>query len=41
MKAAIGFNAAKDVRFAKRLIEQQRPVDAERLSDTGIPMAKQ
>ena len=41
VKAAIGFNAAKDVRFAKRLIEQQRPVDAERLSDTGIPMAKQ
>jgi 3-phenylpropionate/trans-cinnamate dioxygenase ferredoxin reductase subunit len=38
--AALGPNAARDLRFARRLIEQRRPVDAQRLADTAIPMAK-
>jgi 3-phenylpropionate/trans-cinnamate dioxygenase ferredoxin reductase subunit len=40
IKAALGPNAAKDLRFARRLIEQNKPVDVERLSDTSVPMAK-
>lgn len=38
--AALGPNAARDLRFARRLIEQRKPVDAQRLADTAIPMAK-
>src|SRR5262249_52138683 len=40
VKAALGPNAAKDLRFARRLIEQRRPVDPQRLADTGVPMSK-
>lgn len=40
VKAAIGPNAARDLRFARRLIEQRRPVDPQRLADTGVPMSK-
>ena len=38
--AALGPNAAKDLRFARRLIERGTPVDAARLADTQIPLAK-
>ena len=40
VKAALGPNAAKDLRFARRLIEQRKPVDAERLADPTVPMSK-
>ncbi len=40
VQAALGTNAAKDLRFARRLIEQRRPIDAQRLADTTIPMAR-
>jgi len=40
IQAAIGPNAARDLRFAKRLIEQRKPVDVERLADPNIPMSK-
>ncbi|WP_410087645.1 NAD(P)/FAD-dependent oxidoreductase [Variovorax sp. N23] len=40
VQAAIGPNAARDLRFARRLIEQRKPVDAERLADMGTPMSK-
>jgi 3-phenylpropionate/trans-cinnamate dioxygenase ferredoxin reductase component len=40
VKAALGPNAARDLRFARRLIEQQKPVDAQRLADASVPMAK-
>jgi 3-phenylpropionate/trans-cinnamate dioxygenase ferredoxin reductase subunit len=40
VKAALGPNAAKDLRFARRLIEQRKPVDPKRLADTGVPMSK-
>ena len=40
IQAAIGPNAARDLRFAKRLIEQRKPVDIERLADPNIPMSK-
>jgi len=40
VQAAVGANAARDLRFARRLIEQRKPVDAERLADLGTPMAK-
>jgi 3-phenylpropionate/trans-cinnamate dioxygenase ferredoxin reductase component len=40
VKAAIGPNAARDLRFARRLIEQRKPVDLQRLADIGIPMSK-
>ena len=40
IQAAIGPNAARDLRFAKRLIEQRKPVDIERLVDPNIPMSK-
>jgi 3-phenylpropionate/trans-cinnamate dioxygenase ferredoxin reductase subunit len=41
VQAALGPNSARDLRFARRLIEQRKPVDAQRLADTGVPMAKQ
>ena len=40
VEAALGPNAARDLRFARRLIEQRKPVDALRLADTGVPMAR-
>lgn len=40
IKAALGVNAARDLRFAGRLIEQRRPVDLDRLADADVPMAK-
>jgi 3-phenylpropionate/trans-cinnamate dioxygenase ferredoxin reductase subunit len=40
VQAAIGPNAARDLRFARRLIEQRKPVDVERLADTGTPMSR-
>ena len=40
VKAALGPNAARDLRFARRLIEQHKAVDPERLADTGVPMSK-
>ncbi|MDD0812738.1 FAD-dependent oxidoreductase [Curvibacter sp. RS43] len=40
IQAAIGPNAARDLRFARRLIEQRKPVDTERLADPGVPMSK-
>lgn len=39
--AALGVNAARDLRFARRLIEQGRQVDVRRLADLDVPMAKQ
>jgi len=40
VKAALGPNAARDLRFARRLIEQRKPVDLARLVDVGVPMSK-
>ncbi len=40
VKAALGANAARDLRFARRLIEQGKQVDADRLADPDVPMAK-
>jgi 3-phenylpropionate/trans-cinnamate dioxygenase ferredoxin reductase component len=40
VQAAIGPNAARDLRFARRLIEQRKPVEAARLADVGTPMSK-
>jgi len=41
VRSALGPNAARDLRFARRLIETGKSVDAERLSDTSVAMAKQ
>ncbi len=41
VRAAVGANAARDLRFARRLIEQRRQVDPDRLADPNVPMAKQ
>ena len=38
--AALGPNAAKDLRFARRLIERRSTVDPARLADTQVPLAK-
>jgi 3-phenylpropionate/trans-cinnamate dioxygenase ferredoxin reductase component len=38
--AALGPNAARDLRFARRLIERRVSVDANRLADIGVPLAK-
>jgi 3-phenylpropionate/trans-cinnamate dioxygenase ferredoxin reductase subunit len=40
VKAALGPNAARDLRFARRLIEQRKPVDPQRLADTGVPLSR-
>ncbi|BEU98850.1 FAD-dependent oxidoreductase (plasmid) [Acidovorax sp. DW039] len=40
VQAAIGANAARDLRFARRLIEQRKPVDTELLADPATPMSK-
>ncbi|MEJ8849838.1 NAD(P)/FAD-dependent oxidoreductase [Variovorax rhizosphaerae] len=38
--AALGPNSAKDLRFARRLIERRTAVDPLRLADTSVPLAK-
>jgi 3-phenylpropionate/trans-cinnamate dioxygenase ferredoxin reductase subunit len=38
--AALGPNSAKDLRFARRLIERRTSVDPERLADLQVPLAK-
>lgn len=40
IQAAMGLNAARDLRFARRLIEQRKPVDTGRLANLGAPLAK-
>jgi 3-phenylpropionate/trans-cinnamate dioxygenase ferredoxin reductase subunit len=40
VRAALGPNAAKDLRFARRLIEQRKAVDPQRLADIAVPMSK-
>ena len=40
MRAAIGPNCARDLRFARRLIESGRSVDAQTLADTRVAMSK-
>lgn len=40
VSAAVGPNAARDLRFARRLIEQRKVVDPARLADMHVPMAK-
>jgi 3-phenylpropionate/trans-cinnamate dioxygenase ferredoxin reductase component len=39
VRAALGPNAAKDLRFARRLIEQRKAVDPQRLADIAVPMS--
>jgi 3-phenylpropionate/trans-cinnamate dioxygenase ferredoxin reductase component len=40
VNAAVGANSARDLRFARRLIEQRKTVDPARLADVQVPMAK-
>lgn len=40
VSAAVGPNSARDLRFARRLIEQRKVVDPARLADVQVPMAK-
>jgi len=40
VSAAVGPNSARDLRFARRLIEQRKVVEPVRLADTQVPMAK-
>jgi 3-phenylpropionate/trans-cinnamate dioxygenase ferredoxin reductase subunit len=40
VNAALGPNAARDLRFARRLIEQRKVIDPERLADVQVPMSK-
>jgi 3-phenylpropionate/trans-cinnamate dioxygenase ferredoxin reductase subunit len=40
VSAALGPNSAKDLRFARRLIEQRKVIDPERLADIQVPMSK-
>jgi 3-phenylpropionate/trans-cinnamate dioxygenase ferredoxin reductase component len=40
VKAALGPNAARELRFARRLIESQKPVSAQSLADTGQALSK-
>ncbi len=40
VQAAIGANAARDLRLARRLIAQRKPVDAAELADLGTPLAR-
>ena len=40
VSAAVGPNSAKDLRFARRLIEQRKVIDPERLADPQVPMSK-
>jgi len=38
--AALGGNAARDLRFARRLIERGTRISAKDLADTGVPLSK-
>jgi 3-phenylpropionate/trans-cinnamate dioxygenase ferredoxin reductase subunit len=38
--AALGPNAARDLRFARRLIERRTSVDPQQLSDLQVPLSK-
>ena len=40
VNAALGPNSARDLRFARRLIEQRKVVDPERLANVQVPMSK-
>jgi 3-phenylpropionate/trans-cinnamate dioxygenase ferredoxin reductase subunit len=40
ISAALGPNSARDLRFARRLIEQRKAIDPERLADAQVPMSK-
>jgi len=40
VKSAMGPNAARDLRFARRLIESQKAVDPDRLADPTVAMSK-
>lgn len=40
VRAAAGPNAARDLRYARRLIEQRKPIHPDRLADVHVPMAK-
>jgi 3-phenylpropionate/trans-cinnamate dioxygenase ferredoxin reductase subunit len=40
VSATVGLNSARDLRFARRLIEQRKGVDPVRLADVHVPMAK-
>jgi 3-phenylpropionate/trans-cinnamate dioxygenase ferredoxin reductase component len=40
VSAALGPNSARDLRFARRLIEQRKVIDPERLADVQVPMSK-
>lgn len=40
VRAALGPNAARDLRHARRLIEQRTAVDPERLADVRVPMSE-
>jgi 3-phenylpropionate/trans-cinnamate dioxygenase ferredoxin reductase subunit len=40
VSAALGPNVARDLRFARRLIEQRKAIDPDRLADVRVPMSK-
>jgi 3-phenylpropionate/trans-cinnamate dioxygenase ferredoxin reductase subunit len=40
VKAAVGMNAARDLRFARRLIESEKAVGPAKLADTSVPLSK-
>ena len=40
-RAAMGPNAPKDLRFARRLIQNQKSVDPQLLADPSVAMSKQ
>ena len=40
VQAALGPNAARDLRFARRLIESQKVIRPESLADTSVPLSK-
>ena len=40
VRSAMGPNAARDLRFARRLIESRKSVDPARLADTAVAMSK-
>ncbi|HEY2254774.1 MAG TPA: oxidoreductase C-terminal domain-containing protein, partial [Variovorax sp.] len=40
VRSAVGPNSAKDLRFARRLIESQRRVDPEMLANSSVAMSK-
>ena len=40
VRSALGPNAARDLRFARRLIESRKSVDPEMLADTRVALSK-